>query len=108
MSDAASEFRPPWAVTMWVSDQHIFAEVPMSGGQAPPYIAKFPLTSTGLGVALNCLKQIHDGLGHLRYEPPQVKVARKTKRTAKPKVELSPEQNDRIKSILKKKGLINE
>jgi len=107
MTEVLPEFRPPWAITLWVSDRHIFAEVPVKAG-GPPYIAKYPLTTIGLSTALNVLKFVHDQYGHMLYEPPAFKVARKTKLTAKPKVQLTAEQSERIANILKKKGLINE
>jgi hypothetical protein len=106
MNESCTEFRPPWALTLWVSDRHIFAEVPVKNG-GPPYIAKYPLTNQGLGVALNVLKFIHDQYGHLHYDPPAQKIAKRQLKV-KGKVQLTPEQSARISNILKKRGLLNE
>lgn len=57
MSNFATTARPRWAVTSWVDHNNIYVEIPIKN-QAP-FVAKYPLTAEGLGLALNQMKKFH-------------------------------------------------
>lgn len=101
---------PPHAVTLWLTDHDIIAQLPMKDGGIP-YLIKFPLSEGGLLRALELLKQRkHEVLSPLEaqalYEPPKVQ----------PQVKLSPfrekfladttqEQRENARKLIEKLGL---
>lgn len=54
MGQMTDSFRPPWAVTMWSTEQDIFVELPMTKG-GPSYITRYPKSEGGLSAALAVL-----------------------------------------------------
>lgn len=50
--------KPSWAVVTWLTDTHIYIEIPASAGQ--PYITKFSITEGGLSKALNFLRKRYE------------------------------------------------
>lgn len=53
----ASSGRPRWAVCAWTDANNVFIEIPIK--DKPPFISKYPLTTEGLGLALNQMKKFH-------------------------------------------------
>ena len=54
---STTTFSPPWAVTCWADDTHVYVELPAKSG--PPYIQAFSLTTAGLDKALKLMRKLH-------------------------------------------------
>lgn len=56
-AEYASSMKPHYAVIAWVDHNNVFIEIPIK--DKPPFISKYPLTTEGLGLALNQMKKFH-------------------------------------------------
>lgn len=101
---------PPYAVTMWRDDRHIYVALPMTAGGIP-YITRFALSEGGLSAALEVLrKRKHEVLSPTEaqalYAPPtdqpQVKVSKFREKFLS---ETSPEQREAARLLLVKLGI---
>jgi hypothetical protein len=101
---------PAWAITAWVDDNFVYTQIPSTKGE-PPYIQKYPLTSTGLGEALALMREIYrerhpPGKGRDFISRTATKIAPQVKgRPAKPLLG-TPEQREATRQILKKLGIL--
>lgn len=104
MTTSSKSFHPPWAVTIWMDDTHIFTEVPCIEG--PPYIQKYSNTEGGLSLALNFLRDKRDR-AKAAADPKKRFVETKAHPLLKrPKSAFTEEQRAAAKRILKKQGTI--
>lgn len=100
--------KPRWALTLWVAEGSILVEMPTAYDE--PYYLKYPLTEGGLSKALNLLKFQHREC--TRRGPRTIKNnagdVLGTKHPIKRPITAgtTQENRDRIKEILKKRGLI--
>lgn len=100
---------PAWAIVTWVDDNWVYTQIPSTKGE-PPFIQKYPLTSTGLGSALALMREIHreqnpPGLGHaFTFEgrkPRKIPAKGKAKQPVG-----TPEQRELARRVLKKLGIL--
>lgn len=96
-SDAAKSFAPPYAVLMWSDGTAVYAECPFKDGTGT-YIQRYPYNEGGLHKALMMLTEVHKIVGK-PYEVKLVKVRPS-------KLSPSDEQKERVKNILKRRGLL--
>lgn len=102
---------PPHAITMWLTDTDIIAQLPMKAG-GTPYLMRFPLNEGGLMKALELLRQRkHDVLSPTEaqalYSPPRVQPqVRMSKAQERLHAETTQEQRDAAQALLRKLGLV--
>jgi hypothetical protein len=105
----ASDFTPPWALTMWADGEAVYAELPM---KPRSYIIRLPFTEAGLHKALMMLKDIHDqinkGPKYVLQDHPAVIKSRRglSKARQAERAELRQKFGDHATEILRKRGLI--
>lgn len=101
---------PPYAVTMWRDDRHIYVALPMTAGGIP-YITRFALSEGGLSAALEVLrKRKHEVLSPTEaqalYAPPSAQpMVKLSKAQERLHAETSPEQREAARLLLVKLGI---
>ena len=94
----ATPAAPPWALTCWVDNRHIFVELPTKGSQ--PYVMKFPLSEGGLTKALNILRDRGTEAKAPVYVEPSFRASNKQGTVG------SASQREAARNVLRKLGLV--
>lgn len=96
----ATDFRPPWAVTMWADDEAIYLEIPAKDG--PPFIQRYLKTEGGLSKALALMVTTHR-----KHQPKGGSYKIVNSFTRKSTInDFTQDQRETARAILRKHGLI--
>jgi len=104
MTTLDRDYQPPWAVTCWVDAYAIYIKI---NTKAEPYITSFQLSEGGLSKALHFLKEIHkERAGGKQKVNGVSKTHSLIKRKPVPTEAVSDEQREKVRELLRKRGLI--
>ncbi len=102
--------KPSWATTMWVDDNAVYMELPVTDG--PAFITRYEFSEGGLSKALGMMRDLHreknpDNRPLNLTKHPIIAASAKAKVLAKTRVpEASTAQRDNARAVLKRLKVI--